>query len=83
MVFVGKFGSSHPLNHLAPRAGGINTSLGGEVAIEWPRACAYWREKKVVELIRKLGLEDVFVDGCALGLVAQHGADAGLPILKP
>ena len=61
----------------------VNASLGGEAALEWPRACAYWRERKVLELIAQLGLEDVFVDGCALGTVAQYGADAGLPILKP
>ena len=30
-----------------------------------------------------MSLEDVFVDGCASGLIAEHGADAGLPILKP
>ena len=65
------------------RLADINTSLGGEVAIEWPRSCAYWREKKVIELIRRLALEDVFVDGCAVGLVAKHGVNAGLPILKP
>ena len=65
------------------RLADINSSLGGEAALEWPRTCAYWRERKVLELINRLGLEDVFVDGCALGVVAQHGADAGLPILKP
>ena len=61
----------------------MNSSLGGEAALEWPRICAYWRERKVLELINRLGLEDVLVDGCALGVVSQHGADAGSPILKP
>ena len=34
-------------------------------------------------MVDKLGMVDVFVDGCALGVVAQYGPDAGMPILKP
>ena len=34
----------------------INSSLGGETAIEWPRSCDYWKEKKVLEFIKTLGL---------------------------
>ena len=53
---------------------------GGHVAIEWPRACSYWREDAVTSFVSKHGFSRVTFDGCALGLVSNR---TGLPIKKP
>jgi hypothetical protein len=53
---------------------------GGEVAIEWPNGCEYWKWPEVVGLMREIGMESVRVDGCSLGLTSRV---IGLPILKP
>ena len=53
---------------------------GGHVAIEWPRACSYWRENAVTSFVSKHGFSRVTFDGCALGLVSNR---TGLPIKKP
>ena len=58
-------------------------SHGGYIAIEWPKACAYWMEQDVVEFIHSQGLQSVYLDGCMFGLVSQHGSSAGQPIRKP
>ena len=53
---------------------------GGNVAIEWPSNCAYWKEARVMALVHELGLKFAKFHGCAVGLVSQPG---GLPITKP
>ncbi len=45
--------------------------------------CSLWKERAVRHMLDELGLEDVVFNGCALGLESQHGANTGLPILKP
>jgi len=58
-------------------------SVGARVFIEWPRRCAYWRDKRVVAFLRKHGFTFADFDGCVYGLVAARGSDAGKPIQKP
>ena len=41
---------------------------GNAVVIEWPKACAYWREKKVKKFIKEMGLTRVEWHGCAYRL---------------
>ena len=50
-----------------------------QIAIEWPRSCAYWKQDCVKQLLRKCGLQAVKVDGCAFGMVDPEGT----PVLKP
>ena len=52
---------------------------GDRVAIEWPRACAYWRLTKVKKLMSELGMRPARFDGCALGLKSPEG----VPMRKP
>jgi hypothetical protein len=61
----------------------LNKSLGGMCGFEWPKDCSLWKQREVANLRRDIGLLDVVFDGCSLGLVSHHGADAGLPIKKP
>ena len=65
------------------RVARLNRSLGGETAFEWPKNCALWKEAEVIAMKRELELLDVVFDGCALGLEAHHGPNAGAPIRKP
>ena len=53
---------------------------GGDVAIEWPNGCEYWKWPEVVSFLREVGMESVRVDGCSLGLTSRV---TGLPIMKP
>ena len=53
--------------------------LGGHVVIEWPSLCDYWREARVQRLVSDLGLEQVKIDGCAVGLKSVDN----IPIRKP
>ena len=57
--------------------------MGGFIAFEWPRACAYWSEPEVQQLVCHHGLQSVQLDGCMFGLVSQYGANMGQPIRKP
>ena len=57
--------------------------MGGFVAIEWPKSCAYWMEPEVQQFIHEVGLQSVFLDGCMFGLVSVHGSTSGMPIRKP
>ena len=59
------------------------TKIGGFIAMEWPRQCAYWQEQEVQDFILKYGLVSVHLDGCMFGLVSKHGRNAGQPIRKP
>ena len=52
---------------------------GNKLAIEWPRACAYWRSKSVKRFIAEYGLKIVKVDGCSFGLTDG----CGTPVRKP
>ena len=53
-------------------------SLGGEVSFEWPRDCAGWCQKILIEFIHRNNLVSCPVDGCACGMVDKSGD----PILK-
>ena len=52
---------------------------GGHVSIEWPRACDYWKRRKVVHFLARNGLTSVDFDGCMLGLTDEHDT----PVKKP
>eukprot|EP00972_Heterocapsa_arctica_P030506 4491895-Heterocapsa_arctica.AAC.1 len=52
---------------------------GGRIAIEWPTGCAYWNYTKVKEFLQVFQLQPAKCNGCAMGLVNDHGA----PIKKP
>jgi hypothetical protein len=52
---------------------------GGYIAIEWPRACEYWRNAAVLEFVQKHQLTFADFDGCMYEL--KDGA--GVPIRKP
>ena len=59
-------------------------SNGGDVAIEWPKDCLYWRFREVKRfLARYPGMRRVRFDGCAYGLQSQREATKGMPIKKP
>ena len=58
-------------------------SRGARIAIEWPRSCSYWNLGYVRDFCARNSLETTFFDGCAYGLVAQYGREAGTPIRKP
>ena len=58
-------------------------SCGARIAIEWPRSCSYWNLGYVRDFCQRNSLVTTVFDGCAYGLVAQHGRDAGVPIRKP
>ena len=54
--------------------------MGGDVAMEWPNGCEYWKWPEVVSFLKEVGMESVRVDGCSLGLTSRV---TGLPILNP
>jgi hypothetical protein len=56
---------------------------GGHIAIEWPRACAYWRRPAVKSFLRLYALVDYDFDGCMFGLCSTAAATLGNPIKKP
>ena len=39
-------------------------ALGGGIAFEWPRSCAYWHDHSVRSFIRRNKLTKVHFDGC-------------------
>ena len=55
-------------------------SRGGDLALEWPRDCDYWKLDHVQEALMDFSMSKATFDGCALGLVAKS---TGLPIRKP
>ena len=57
--------------------------LGGYIAMEWPRSCAYWLEQDVQQFVSQLGLQSVYLDGCMFGLVSQYGANSCLLYTSP
>ena len=56
---------------------------GGRIAIEWPRACMYWRDNRVKRAMARWGLEVYDLDGCRYGLVSQATATRGKLLRKP
>ena len=56
---------------------------GGQVAIEWPRSCTYWRRPEVKACLIKWGCSPVHFDGCMYGLVSQQARTQGQPLRKP
>ena len=53
---------------------------GGDLALERPRDCEYWRLEHVTEALDKYSMSRATFDGCALGLFAKPTC---LPIRKP
>ena len=53
------------------------------VLMELPHSCSYWEAKEVIEMLTRFGMRTVVTDGCAFGLKARFGKNAGLPIKKP
>ena len=58
-------------------------ACGGEVALEWPRSCAYWRRAQVKRSLKKWGCMHTKLDGCMFGLVSVQSATRGTPLRKP
>jgi len=56
---------------------------GGRVAIEWPRSCLYWRDRKAKADLCRWGCEQNKFDGCMYGLVSQAAATSGKLLRKP
>jgi hypothetical protein len=56
---------------------------GGVIAIEWPRACAYWSRPNVRSFLRLYSLVDFDFDGCMFGLCSAAKSTLGHPIKKP
>ena len=54
-------------------------SRGGSASFEWPRHCEGWKTQAVMDMIETLGLTQVDVDGCSVGVKSKKGE----PILKP
>eukprot|EP00969_Alexandrium_andersonii_P248630 10986780-Alexandrium_andersonii.AAC.1 len=46
---------------------------GGHVAFEWPRRCSGWSQDPVEELVKELGMQKHYVDGCSYGLRNAKG----------
>ena len=53
------------------------------MAIEWPKSCLYWREKRVLKAMREWGLSSYDLDGCMYGLTSQSPSTQGRPLRKP
>ena len=58
-------------------------ALGGGIAFEWPRSCAYWHDRSVRSFIKRHNLTEVQFDGCMYGLVSHMPKTSGMPIRKP
>ena len=58
-------------------------SSGGHIAIEWPRACKYWRFRQVVAFVKRHGLFKTVFDGCRYNLTSTTRKNYGMPIKKP
>ena len=52
-------------------------ALGGGVAFEWPRSCAYWRDRGVQSFIKRQDMTEVQFDGCMYGLTSLEAKDVG------
>ena len=56
---------------------------GGHIAIEWPRACLYWRGRSVKASIRRWACTVHHFDGCMYNLRSQAAATRGKLLRKP
>ena len=56
---------------------------GGQVAIEWPRACRYWRDRTVQTLLKRYGMQLYKFDGCMYDLRSACGKTKGHLLRKP
>ena len=46
-------------------------ALGGGIAFEWPRSCAYWHDRSVRSFIKRHNLTEIQFDGCMYGLTSH------------
>ena len=58
-------------------------AIGGGIAFEWPRSCAYWHDRSVRSFIKRHDLTKVQFDGCMYGLTSHVARTSGMPIRKP
>ena len=58
-------------------------ALGGGVAFEWPRICAYWRDRSVRSFIKRHNLLEIQLNRCMYGLTSHVLKTSGMPIRKP
>ena len=58
-------------------------ALGGGVAFEWPRTCAYWHNRSVRAFIERHKLAEIQFDGCMYGLASSRPSMSGKLIRKP
>ena len=58
-------------------------ALGGGIAFEWPRSCAYWHDRSVRSFIKRHNLTEIQFDGCMYGLPSHVPRTSGMPIRKP
>ena len=56
---------------------------GGRIAIEWPRACRYWRNRRVASFLKRHGCMQYKFDGCMYNLRSQCGQSRGNLLRKP
>ena len=56
---------------------------GGRIAIEWPRAYLYWRDRHVKAAVSRWGLQSFNFDGCMYGLKSQAAPTRGKFLRKP
>ena len=56
---------------------------GGSLALEWPKGCAYWRERKVKLFLEHHGMQMYHLDGCMFDLRSQAPSTRGRLLRKP
>ena len=61
----------------------VAQAAGATIVFEWPRGCDFWRDKRVIRMIRRFGLMQYDFDGCMYGIQSVVSKTLGLPIRKP
>ena len=56
---------------------------GGRIALEWPRDCSYWRDRRVQAALKRWGCTPYRMDGCMFGLRSTAAATRGMLLRKP
>jgi len=56
---------------------------GGRIALEWPRRCAYWRQRNVQSFLRDYDLRLHHFDGCRFNLRSIAPSKQGKLLRKP
>ena len=46
---------------------------GGIFAVEWPKRCAYWYDRRVQTYFRQFNIYNAYINGCAYGLTTLDG----------